>query len=112
MYENKKIENVMHLLYNIIINFFGVTRMSKAATINARIEPALKMQAEAILHKVGLSTAEAIRLFYSQVCLQNGLPFEVKIPNKETREAMVELESGKGERFKTMKDVWDSIDNA
>ncbi|ARM35580.1 TPA: type II toxin-antitoxin system RelB/DinJ family antitoxin [Legionella pneumophila] len=86
--------------------------MSKAATINARIEPALKMQAEAILHKVGLSTAEAIRLFYSQVCLQNGLPFEVKIPNKETREAMVELESGKGERFKTMKDVWDSIDNA
>ena len=86
--------------------------MSKAATINARIEPALKMQAEAILHKVGLSTAEAIRLFYSQVCLQNGLPFEVKMPNKETRDAMAELESGKGERFKTMKDVWDSVDNA
>ncbi len=82
---------------------FGVNKMSKAATINARIEPALKMQAEAILHKVGLSTAEAIRLFYS---------FEVKIPNKETRDAMAELESGKGERFKTMKDVWDSIDNA
>lgn len=86
--------------------------MSKAVTVNARIEPALKMQAEAILHKAGLSTAEAIRLFYSQVCLQNGLPFEVKIPNKETRDAMVELNLGKGERFKTMKDVWDSIDNA
>lgn len=86
--------------------------MSKAATINARIEPALKMQAETIFHKVGLSAAEAIRIFYSQVCLQNGLPFDVKIPNKKTRDAIEELESGNGQRFKSMKDVWDSIDHA
>tara|TARA_R110002126_G_scaffold110918_2_gene248611 strand:- start:143407 stop:143673 length:267 start_codon:yes stop_codon:yes gene_type:complete len=86
--------------------------MNKAATINARIEPALKMQAEKILHKVGLSTAEAIRIFYSQVCLQNGLPFDVKIPNKDTRDAMDMLESGKGERYKTMEDVWNSLDDA
>lgn len=84
--------------------------MNKVATINARIEPALKLQAETILHKVGISSAEAIRIFYTQVCLQNGLPFDVKIPNKETRHAIEELESGKGERFKTMNDVWDSID--
>lgn len=100
------------MLYNLVIVIVGVCKMNKAATINARIEPDLKLQAETILHKVGLSSAEAIRLFYSQVCLQNGLPFEVKIPNKKTRDAMKELESGKGERFKTMKDVWDSIDNA
>ncbi len=100
------------MLYNLLIEIFGVHKMNKAATINARIEPALKLEAEAILHKVGLSSAEAIRLFYSQVCLQNGLPFEVKIPNKRTCDAMKELESGKGERFKTMQDVWDSIDNA
>jgi len=86
--------------------------MNKVATINARIEPSLKMKAEAILHKVGLSTAEAIRLFYNQVCLQNGLPFEVKLPNKQTIDAINELETGKGERFKTMQDVWKSIDDA
>lgn len=86
--------------------------MNKVATINARIAPDLKIQAEAILHKVGLSTAEAIRIFYSQICLQNGLPFEVKIPNKKTLRAMDELESGKGERFKTMENVWDSLDDA
>lgn len=86
--------------------------MSKAATINARIESGLKTQAEAILHKVGLSTAEAIRIFYRQICLQNGLPFDVKIPNKKTQNAIEQLESDKGERFKTMKDVWDSIDDA
>lgn len=84
----------------------------KVATINARIEPALKTRAEKILHQVGLSTAEAIRLFYSQICLQNGLPFEIKIPNKKTRDAMKELESGKGHRYKTMKEVWSSLDDA
>ena len=86
--------------------------MNKAATINARIELELKTRAEAILHKVGLSTAEAIRIFYSQICLQNGLPFDVKIPSKKTQGAIEQLESGKGERFKTMKDVWGSIDGA
>jgi DNA-damage-inducible protein J len=84
--------------------------MNKAATINARIEPALKMQAEKILHQVGLSSAEAIRIFYSQVCLQNGLPFDVKIPNKKTQHAMDELESGQGVRYKTMDDVWNALD--
>ena len=44
--------------------------MNKVATINARIEPSLKQQAEMILHSVGLSTAEAIRIFYTQICLK------------------------------------------
>jgi len=84
--------------------------MVKKVTISARIEPALKMKAEEVLHEIGLSTAEAITIFYSQVCLQNGLPFDVKIPNKKTQHAMDELESGKGLRCKTMDDVWNSLD--
>jgi DNA-damage-inducible protein J len=86
--------------------------MNKVATVNARIEPNLKIQAEMILDKIGVSTAEAIRIFYSQICLQNGLPFDVKIPNKKTMDAIEELEAGHGERYKTMKDVWDSLDDA
>ncbi|MDX2345588.1 MAG: type II toxin-antitoxin system RelB/DinJ family antitoxin [Legionella sp.] len=86
--------------------------MNKAATINARIEPKLKHQAEAILHHVGLSTAEAIRLFYTQICLNKGLPFEVKLPNAETLAAIDELESGKGSKYNSMDDVWNDIDDA
>ncbi|MCF6777982.1 type II toxin-antitoxin system RelB/DinJ family antitoxin [Thiotrichales bacterium 19X7-9] len=86
--------------------------MNKVATVNARIEPKLKEQAEKILHQVGLSTAEAIRIFYAQICLNKGLPFEVKVPNKATLEAMEELEAGKGKRYKSMEDVWNEIDDA
>jgi DNA-damage-inducible protein J len=58
--------------------------------IHARIEPKLKKSAELILSKVGVSTAEAIRLFLKQVELHRGLPFPVMIPNAETVAAIKE----------------------
>ncbi|KWT90490.1 type II toxin-antitoxin system RelB/DinJ family antitoxin [Candidatus Magnetominusculus xianensis] len=60
--------------------------MSKTAMIRARTEPALKKEAEGIFKELGISNTEAINLFYRQVALRKGLPFEVKIPNKTTIE--------------------------
>jgi DNA-damage-inducible protein J len=59
--------------------------MSKIATVRARIEPALKDYVEGIFQELGLTTTEAITLFYKQVELQKGLPFEIKIPNRITK---------------------------
>ena len=86
--------------------------MNKVATINARMEPVLKKRAECILHSLGLSSAEAIRLFYRQICLNKGLPFSVKLPNKETLEAIKELEAGKGAKYNSMDEVWSDLKNA
>jgi DNA-damage-inducible protein J len=47
------------------------------------------------LHKLGISTTEAINLFLSQVRLRKGLPFDVRIPNKTTLKAMKDAEEGK-----------------
>jgi len=58
--------------------------MAKIATVRARIEPWLKEDVEKLFKKMGLSTTEAINLFYRQVKLRNGLPFNVVIPNKTT----------------------------
>ena len=62
--------------------------MAKTDMIRARVEPALKREAEAVFSQLGLSATEAITLFYKQVTLQHGLPFAVKLPNAETREAL------------------------
>ena len=62
--------------------------MTKSEMIRARVEPDLKQEAETVFAKLGLSTTQAITLFYKQVTLQQGLPFAVKIPNAETREAL------------------------
>ena len=62
--------------------------MAKSETIRARVEPKLKQEAETVLKGLGLNASEAITLFYRQVALRRGLPFEVKLPNETTRAAM------------------------
>jgi DNA-damage-inducible protein J len=83
--------------------------MNKTSVINTRIEPSLKNKAEHILHKTGLSSAEAIRLFYTQVCLNNGLPFEIKIPNKRTQKAMIEAEQRKTKKTASVATLFNEI---
>jgi len=60
--------------------------MSKTATIRARVEPELKNKAEHVFKKLGLTTTQAITLFYKQVELRNGLPFEIIVPNITTHQ--------------------------
>ena len=54
--------------------------MAKSANLYARIEPNLKEQAETILNALGIPASNAKTMFYKQIILHNGLPFEVKIP--------------------------------
>ena len=57
--------------------------MAKSANLYARIEPDLKEQAESILSALGIPASNAITLFYKQIILQKGLPFEVKLPSSQ-----------------------------
>ncbi len=68
--------------------------MPKSEMIRARIEPALKKDVESIFKKLGLSTTEAISLFYHQVKLWKGLPFEVRIPNETTLKTFRDTDNG------------------
>jgi len=69
--------------------------MSKTATVRARIEPRLKKEAEHVLEDLGLSATKAITLFYRQVTLRKGLPFDVVIPNAITRRTFESTDAGK-----------------
>jgi addiction module RelB/DinJ family antitoxin len=58
-------------------------------------------QAEGILQRLGLSPTEAIPIFYTQITLRNGLPFDVAIPNDVTIKALEE-----GNRDHVLSGVW------
>ena len=68
--------------------------MPRTATIQARIDPEVKKDAQAILSKLNISMSEAISLYLTQVALQKGIPFEIKIPNKLTAETLIKSEKG------------------
>lgn len=69
--------------------------MSKSAMIRARIDPILKDEVEAILQELGLSTSQAILLFYQQIRLSRGLPFEVRLPNEVTERTFADTDAGR-----------------
>jgi len=69
--------------------------MNKTSTVRARIEPDLKNKAEQVFRDLGLTTTQAITLFYRQVELRNGLPFDVVIPNETTRRTFSDTDAGR-----------------
>jgi DNA-damage-inducible protein J len=79
--------------------------MAKTETIRARVEPALKRDAEAVLKKLGLTPSEAITLFLTQVKLTKSVPFSLHVPNRVTRRAIDEARNRKNvESFNSVSD--------
>lgn len=69
--------------------------MSKSAMVRARVEPDLKQNAESIFQRLGLNATQAITMFYKQVELREGLPFEVALPTPTTAKTFQATDSGK-----------------
>ena len=87
--------------------------MPKTEMIRARVEPDLKYEAEGVFAALGLSATEAITLLYKQVSLHHGLPFEVKIPNAKTLEAMRQASNKDGlTKYGSVKELMAGIDDA
>lgn len=66
--------------------------MAKTDTLNIRIEPELKKEAEKTLDDLGMNVADAVTIFLKQVVLTESIPFNIKKPkyNEETLEAIKE----------------------
>ena len=54
--------------------------MEKNTTLNIRINPEVKKNAEAVLSQLGVPMATAIDIFLKQVALTGGIPFAVTLP--------------------------------
>jgi DNA-damage-inducible protein J len=84
--------------------------MNKTAMIRARVDPALKEDVECILSQLGLTTTQAITLFYQQVKWYRGLPFEVRIPNQTTLRTFEETDKGENvARFETAEEMFEQL---
>ena len=84
--------------------------MANTSAVYARIDTGLKENAEGILSQLGISPASAIQMLYSQIVLQRGMPFEMRLPtaaplvigsmtrdelDRELRKGVDSLRSGK-----------------
>lgn len=54
--------------------------MEKSATLNLRVNPAAKQNAESVLKQLGIPMSTAIDMFLNQIALVGGIPFPVVLP--------------------------------
>ncbi len=69
-------------------------------------QPDLKKQAETILQELGIPLSVAYDLFYRQIVTYRGLPFEIRLPNQTTIDAMEDAREGRGTRYDTIEDMF------
>ena len=84
--------------------------MAKSSMIRARTEPSLKLEVDRILHKLGLSCSEAINLFFTQIILRKGIPFNIALPNTTTLKAIKDVEKKKVTAAKHSKHLFEKLE--
>ncbi len=74
--------------------------MATTTMVHVRVNEKIKAQATKALSAMGLSVSDAVRVFLTRVAAEQQLPFDLKVPNAETRAAMAEIDqmlrSGRG----------------
>ena len=72
--------------------------MANTTTVHTKMDVTLKEKVEVILAQLGLTSSDAIKLFYKQIELNGGLPFELKVPDKILAEKKLMEELSLGEK--------------
>ena len=86
--------------------------MPKTATIQTRVDPVIKQKAQTILKKLNISMSEAISMYLSQITLHNGIPFEIKIPNKLTAKTLEATENmNELHNVNSVDELFQALDN-
>ncbi len=84
--------------------------MAKTSTITARIDAELKADVQHVFAELGLTSAQAITLFFRLVKLNRGLPFAIKIPTSETLKAFEDVDHGRElVTFDTAEDLYKDL---
>ncbi len=77
--------------------------------VQARINPAVKEEAAAVLAAMGLTVSDAVRLLLTKVAHEKALPFAPLVPDAATIEAMKEARRGGLPRFASVEDLLDDL---
>jgi DNA-damage-inducible protein J len=72
---------------------------------NVYLDINLKEQAKEIYKQYGITLSDAFNMFLAQSVFNRGLPFDVKIPNNKTLEAMLDVETGNNYEDITLEDL-------
>ena len=79
--------------------------------ITIRVDEKVKKEAEELFHEMGLNMSTAMNIFLKRCILEEGIPFELKVPNKKTLKALDDVNKGKGlsKEFDSIKELMEDL---
>ena len=87
--------------------------MVATTMVHVRVDEQVKVQATQALAAMGLSISDAVRVFLMRVVAEQQLPFALKVPNAETRAAMLEADEighARQARFATAAELFNDLE--
>ncbi|MEK6787853.1 MAG: type II toxin-antitoxin system RelB/DinJ family antitoxin [Pseudomonadota bacterium] len=81
--------------------------------VHVRVDEHIKTQATEALAAMGLSVSDAVRVFLMRVVADQQMPFALKVPNAETRTAMIEADDiarARNVRFESASELFDDLE--
>jgi len=78
--------------------------------IHIRLDEQLNAEATEALNAMGLSMSAAVRVFLTRVAQEKAIPFEIRMPNSTTLEAMEEAQRGDLHSFDSVSDLMTDLD--
>lgn len=61
---------------------------TKTANVTARVQPDIKVQAEAVLEQIGVPVSVLIDTLYRQIIMTGGIPYSLSLPKIQTLDNM------------------------
>jgi DNA-damage-inducible protein J len=89
--------------------------MRQTSMLHVRIDDDLKAEGNAVLEAIGLTAADAVRLFYKRIVAEQAVPLELKVPNAATQAAMKESRAilrARSARFAKAEDLIGNLETA
>lgn len=89
--------------------------MAHSTMLHVRVDDEIKTQASEALATMGLTVSDAVRILLKRVVNDQAFPLELKVPNAETRAAMVEARAmmkARAARFDSADTLLDDLEKA
>lgn len=82
----------------------------RTTQLNVRVDPEIKNKASVILKAIGINTSEAINIFLRRIIMEHGIPFDMRIPNEETIQAMEDIENNRNlTEYETVDEMFEDL---
>lgn len=89
----------------VIVDFIKGDIMAAKIRTNVYLDSEMKAKAQEIFKTYGIGLSDAFNMFLSQSVLERGIPFQIKIPNNETIQAIEDARNGKNMTKVSLEDL-------